>query len=209
MLANKIVSVGVVLGVAIIAASGGYYYSARADVPGDNVPGDNIQVVTGKTHAKPAERTSTIVLPGQTRSAWKIHDYKLKDINGVTHQLNDWKGKTILINFWASWCQPCQYEIPDLIALQKKYAAQGLQVVSYGLDEKAKLKNVVRSLGINYPVLIVPQGLRSKLLKQWGNKSAIIPHSVMIDKTGTIKYIHRGMISDDAIELYLLPLLKS
>ncbi|HGG59168.1 MAG TPA: TlpA family protein disulfide reductase, partial [Gammaproteobacteria bacterium] len=65
--------------------------------------------------------------------------FKLKGLDGKTHSLDEWKGKVIVLNFWASWCAPCQYEIKELIALQNEYGDKGLQVVSLGLDEERKL----------------------------------------------------------------------
>lgn len=185
--------------VACVSALAGYY--------GVHTSGNAANAAMQAARAQ-APEVATTTLPDKTRSAWVIHDYGLSDLDGVKHALSDWRGKVILMNFWATWCQPCQYEIPRLVALQKQYGDKGLQIVSYGLDERDKLKNVARSLMINYPVLVVPGGLKNKLLAKWGSASQIIPHSVVIDRDGEIRYIHRGMIDEDAIELYLLPLLS-
>ena len=154
-------------------------------------------------------RTATIALPAKTRNAWKIPAFHLPDLQGKQHQLTEWKGKVILLNFWASWCAPCQYEIRDFVKYQDKYQEK-LQIVSIGLDDKKKLANVKRSLEINYPVMFadIEQQSTRDLLAQWGNKDGFIPYSIIINKDGEIHYIHRGRLDEEAFEDFLLPLIE-
>lgn len=136
-----------------------------------------------------------------------LYTIELPDLSGESHSLKDWQGKTILLNFWASWCTPCQYEIPHLINYQKQYGENNFQVISIGLDEKRKLKNVKRSLGINYPVLVTSQQKGADLLTRLGNKQQIVPYTIIITKQGKIAYKHLGEFDDDAFKLYVEPLL--
>jgi len=136
-----------------------------------------------------------------------LHNIKLPDLSGESHSLKDWKGKVILLNFWASWCTPCQYEIPNLISYQKRYGGKKFQVVSIGLDEIRKLKNVKRSLGINYPVLVVSQQQGADLLVKLGDRQQIVPYTIILTKAGEISYTHQGEFDDNAFDLYVKPLL--
>jgi thiol-disulfide isomerase/thioredoxin len=81
-------------------------------------------------------------------------NYTLKDINGVDVHLASFKGKVILLNFWATWCGPCRVEIPDLIALQTQYADE-LVVLGISVDDEAdKMKPYAEDMKINYPLLV-------------------------------------------------------
>jgi thiol-disulfide isomerase/thioredoxin len=111
------------------------------------------------------------------------------------------------MNFWASWCAPCQYEIPEFVQYQEKYRDKGLQLIGIGVDEKRKLANVARSLEINYPVLVIDPSAAGPLLTRWGNTTGIIPYTVVIARDGHIKYIHRGQFDDEAFQTYVAPLL--
>ena len=153
-------------------------------------------------------KTTTMALPDKTNNAWEIPAFKLKGLDGQIHQLDEWKGQVIMLNFWASWCGPCQYEIPEFVAYQKTYGDKGLQVVGIGIDEERKLRNVARTLEINYPVLILDPFDSKRVLTHWGNENGLIPHTVVIDRDGRIKYIHRGKMGEREFNAYVLPLLN-
>ncbi len=152
-------------------------------------------------------KTATLALPERTNNAWEMTPIKLPSTQGETRTLSDWKGKVIMLNFWASWCAPCQFEIPRFVGYQQKFADQGLQIIGVGLDDIAKLKNVERSLNMNYPTLVVTQEKGAELLKKWGNKQQVVPYTVVIAQDGTIVYIHRGGLDDEVFNEYVRPLL--
>lgn len=81
-------------------------------------------------------------------------DLNLKDINGNMVNLSDYKGKVIILDFFATWCPPCKEEIPDFIELQKKYCGQGFTMIGISLSKMGEMKSFVERMGINYPVLI-------------------------------------------------------
>lgn len=141
-------------------------------------------------------------------NAWALPPLVRKDLSGVERNLYDWHGRVILLNFWATWCAPCQMEIPNLMDYQARYGDQGLQVVSVGMDEARKLKNFVRSVGINYPVLVAAQRSDLDLLRTWGNAQGILPYSVIIDRDGHLVFSRAGIFDDEAFETYVMPLLQ-
>jgi peroxiredoxin len=136
-----------------------------------------------------------------------IPDIQYPDLSGTPQNLQQWRGKVLLLNFWASWCSPCLAEIDHLIEYQDKFAAQGLQVVGLGIDEPRKLKNVQRSLQINYPVLAADQRESRSLLKAWGNTTGMIPYTLIFDKQGKIVRAQRGIIDEQIFDTLVKPLL--
>jgi peroxiredoxin len=152
--------------------------------------------------------TATTALPAKTRNAWELPAFSLMGLDGKQHSLEEWKGQVILLNFWASLCAPCQYEIKDFVRYQESYGGRGLQIVGIGVDEERRLRNVNRTLGINYPVLVLDQANDGKILADWGNEQGLIPYTVVIGGDGQISYIHRGQIDDKAFNRFVLPLLK-
>lgn len=152
-------------------------------------------------------KTATTVLPAKTRSAWDMPKFQLKGLDGAVHGLEEWKGQVIMLNFWASWCASCQYEIKDFVRYQEQYGDRGLQIIGLGLDEARKLQNVKRTLGINYPVLVMDPVNDLNMLADWGNDKQFIPYTVVIAADGEINYIHRGQMDDIAFNEFVLPLL--
>ena len=84
-------------------------------------------------------------------------DFELKALDGKTIHLSDYRGKAVLLNFWATWCQPCKIEMPWFAELQKQYGPEGLQVVGIAVDEDASTDDLAKfagNLGVNYPILV-------------------------------------------------------
>lgn len=140
-------------------------------------------------------------------SAYKQEKLLFKGLDGSRHSLEEWRGKVIVLNFWATWCSPCLYEIPDFVAYQEKYKMRGLQIIGVGLDEEKKLRNVQRTLGINYPILFTDPKSDSRLMALWGNSSGIVPYSVVINRDGRIAYTHHGLMTLETFNESVLPLL--
>ncbi|MBI5890205.1 MAG: TlpA family protein disulfide reductase [Nitrosomonadales bacterium] len=133
--------------------------------------------------------------------------FTLPGLDGKPHQLAEWKNKVVLLNFWASWCSPCQSEIRDLVAYQNQYGADGLQIVGIGLDDEAKLRNVHRSLEINYPVLLANTP-DNTLMSRYGNTQGVVPFSVLIARNGEVVYTHTGLISREMFAEEVIPRLR-
>lgn len=147
------------------------------------------------------------VLPPKAHPKREMKSFLLPDLDGVRHSLEDWKGKVIMLNFWATWCSPCLYEIRDFVAFQERYKARGLQIIGLGLDDKTKLRNVQRSLEINYPVLVADPVENGGLMAQWGNSTGVVPYTVVVDRNGRVAYVHHGLMNSDVFDEYVLPLL--
>ncbi|MCP2519925.1 TlpA family protein disulfide reductase [Candidatus Aminicenantes bacterium AC-335-A11] len=117
-------------------------------------------------------------------------DFTLQDINGNLVRLSDFRGKIIILNFWATWCPPCRKEIPIFIKLYKKYKDEGLVIIGISLDRGGKEVVIpfVKKYGINYPVLIGT----SEVEEAYGGIRGI-PTTFIIDKEGKIRKKHIGL----------------
>jgi thiol-disulfide isomerase/thioredoxin len=143
-----------------------------------------------------------IVAYGQDSRAKEL---TLKDIHGRYVRLSDYRGKVVLINFWATWCPPCRAEIPDLIRLQRDYRSAGLQVVgiTYPPQKLTTVRAFVRSLKMNYPV-----SLGTKKTKLLFSESETLPMTIVIGKDGTVKDIIDGILLPEEFEQKIKPLLN-
>lgn len=141
-------------------------------------------------------------------NAWELPPLILNDLEGKKHNLYNWHGTVIMLNFWATWCGPCQIEIPDFIEYQTRYGDKGLQIIGVGLDEVHKLRNYVRTVGINYPILQADPELQYSLLKQWGNPFGILPFTVIIGRDGHLVFMQQGILNQKAFDSMVKPLLN-
>jgi cytochrome c biogenesis protein CcmG/thiol:disulfide interchange protein DsbE len=107
--------------------------------------------------------------------------FTLTDISGKSVSLADFKGKVVVLDFWATWCPPCRKEIPDFISIQNEYGSQGVQIVGIALDELPKVQAFVRTNGMNYPVLMGNDAITAR----YGGIEGI-PTTFIIDRTGKI-----------------------
>jgi thiol-disulfide isomerase/thioredoxin len=134
-------------------------------------------------------------------------DFTLKDMNGVDVKLASFKGKPIVVNFWATWCGPCRAEIPSLVELQKRYGEEGKDVVILGIsvdDPIEKLKPYASQMKMNYPVLVGNgrDDVQDAFGPLWG-----IPVTVFIDREGRIAKKHSGIASKEQFEQEIKALL--
>jgi peroxiredoxin len=166
-------------------------------------------VAYAETDIGPGRSDGTVSKASVTHAASekKANALSLMGLDGAMHSLEDWKGKVVVLNFWATWCSPCLSEIPDFVAYQDQYKTRGLQIIGVGLDEEKKLRNVQRTLEINYPVLVADPKKNGPLMESWGNNSGIVPYSVVIDRNGRVAYTHHGQIDRDTFNENILPLL--
>jgi peroxiredoxin len=132
--------------------------------------------------------------------------FTLKDMHGKDVRLSDYKGKVILLNFWATWCGPCKYEIPAFVELQAKYRDQGFVVLGVSTDDPPdKLRTFADQYKINYPVL---QGRdRTDFVDDaWGPMWGI-PVSFFIGRNGTICRKQTGLATKEQLEKEIKALL--
>jgi thiol-disulfide isomerase/thioredoxin len=129
----------------------------------------------------------------------------LKDIRGRTLRLGDYRGKVVLLNFWATWCAPCRAEMPDLVKWQREYRGRGLQVigVTYPPQELAEVRQFARSIKVNYPIV-----LGSEEMKAQFDQGETLPVTVVIDRKGTVRGVIQGILYPEEFEQVVKPLLQ-
>lgn len=131
----------------------------------------------------------------------------LPDIHGENQAVSQWLGKVMVVNFWATWCTPCQEEIPEFIETQEKFRDQGLVFVGIAIDQADKVKMFSQDFGINYPVLVGSLNTWS-VAQAAGNRMSVLPYTVVINRSGEIVETYVGRVSLKKLEKLVIPLLK-
>jgi peroxiredoxin len=125
-------------------------------------------------------------------------DFTLKDLKGKDVRLADYKGKVVLVNFWATWCGPCKYEIPMFVDLQQRYGDKGLAFLGISVDDPlAELTPFVAKYKMNYPVLI---GLGREDVQEAYGPMFGIPVTVVVGRDGSICTRYFGLRSKERFE---------
>ena len=137
----------------------------------------------------------------------KRPEFQMADLEGKLHNINEWDGKVILLNFWATWCPPCRKEIPAFIELQEKYGPSGFQVIGVAIDQPDLVEEFSDSMGVNYP-LLVGEDDAIDIGIEYGNRMNVLPYSVIINHEGMIRFIKKGEVTRDEVEELIKPLLK-
>jgi thiol-disulfide isomerase/thioredoxin len=132
--------------------------------------------------------------------------FTLKSVDGKTVSLGDYKGKAVLLNFWATWCGPCKLEMPWLIQLQKKYASQGFTVVGISEDDGStkEVSDFMAKMGVDYPVLMYDDQMN----KAYGGID-YLPTSYYIGRDGKVIVESGGLISESEMEANIQKILAT
>jgi cytochrome c biogenesis protein CcmG/thiol:disulfide interchange protein DsbE len=146
--------------------------------------------------------TSTGSVPA--RIGAHLDNFSLPDLNGKAVQLSDYAGRPVLINAWATWCPPCQMEMPDLNAYYQKYRSQGLVILAVNAGETAsQASTYVLQLGLTFPVLLDSDERLMDVLH-----INDYPTSILVGRDGVVKAIHIGSMTQQIIESEITPFLN-
>jgi thiol-disulfide isomerase/thioredoxin len=125
----------------------------------------------------------------------------LTDLEGKTHTLEDWHGKLLMVNFWATWCAPCLKEIPLLTQAQKDYAGRGLQIIGPAVDDPDEVRKAAKGpLAINYPVMTGSPDMMLGLLNDFGNTAGALPFTVIVAADGRVVHQQLGEFSAEDLK---------
>lgn len=130
----------------------------------------------------------------------------LPDLDGRDQPLAQWRGKVLVVNFWATWCAPCREEMPHFIAAQARDGAKGLQFVGIAVDHVDKVRDFAREIGVNYPTLIGGFGA-IELSKALGNELQALPFTIVLDRAGNVAHTQLGPLPLARLDALLRPLL--
>ncbi|WP_338065708.1 TlpA disulfide reductase family protein [Dyella jiangningensis] len=171
---------GIILGLAVaVAAAGGW-----------------LQHASRQAHAPAGEPAVDV---GSTAP-----DLSLPALDGKQHRLSDYRGRRVLLNFWATWCAPCLKEMPALARTQANVGEKGAIVIGIAMDDPARVKAFLASHPVNYPILIGSLESPSTSL-QLGNVGELLPYSVLLDENGRVLATRRGVLDDDQLQRWLAP----
>ena len=125
-------------------------------------------------------------------------DFELNvvDAHGKSIKLSSLRGKAVLLNFWATWCEPCKIEMPWFVDLQKQYGPEGLQIVGVSMDDESEktVADFAKKMGVNYPILVGTE----KVADLYGGVEGL-PTSYFIDRSGKVVAREAGLISESRI----------
>jgi thiol-disulfide isomerase/thioredoxin len=194
----------VVAGVAIALALLVVMLAPGTQQPAPSTPASTGSgALTGSPNSAEADAAADAKVAGSAAPL----SFTMKDMNGVDVKLSSFKGKPIVVNFWATWCGPCRAEIPSLVELQKKYGGPGQDLVVLGIsvdDPIEKLKPYATEMKMNYPVLVGSQ--REDVTEAFGPLWGI-PVTVFIGRDGTIHKKHSGIATKEQFEQEIKALL--
>jgi peroxiredoxin len=149
-----------------------------------------------RRHNQSPEAKAVAKLQGQ-----QAHDFTLQSLDGKTIHLSDFRGKAVLLNFWATWCEPCKLEMPWFVDLQKQYGAQGLQVVGVAMDDAdvEDIAKFAKEMDVDYPILVGKESARDAIGNDYGGVP-FLPESFFISRDGRILDKVLGLKSKSEIE---------
>ncbi len=140
---------------------------------------------------------------GPARVGKRLADFSLQTLDGRTVQLSDYRGHTVLINAWATWCPPCRREMPDLHDLYLRYQSSGVELLALNAGESPDLvQEYIQQSGFTFPVLLDPG---TKVLNQLGIHD--YPTTLLVDPQGVVQVLHIGLLTPAAIDTELVPYL--
>ena len=132
---------------------------------------------------------------------------KFDDLEGKSRALSEWRGKVLVVNFWATWCPPCLKEIPAFVDLQRRLGPEGLQFVGVALDGRDEVAAFVRDHAVNYPVMAGEEEV-ARYMQQMGNGIGALPFTLVFDTQGKVRHVQQGEWTGPEAEAVLKPLLS-
>ncbi|TAM58124.1 MAG: TlpA family protein disulfide reductase [Rhodanobacter sp.] len=148
-------------------------------------------------HRGPLSATADSSLAGQPAPP-----LSLPDLDGRQHRLSDYRGRRVLLNFWASWCGPCLDEMPALTRAQAKFGDHGVVIVGIAMDEPGRVRAFLATHRLNYPVWLGQLGAPDSS-RQLGDTQGVLPYSVLLDADGRVQATHVGAVPAAQLEAWL------
>ena len=139
-------------------------------------------------------------------AAAALNGLALPDADGKEQRMDQWRGKVVIVNFWATWCAPCREEMPEFMKSQNELGPKGLQIVGIAVDQADKVRQFTAEIGLNYPALIGGFGAM-ELSRALGNTVMALPFTVILDRKGSIVHTQLGILKPDKLHAVVKQLL--
>jgi peroxiredoxin len=147
-----------------------------------------------------------VVAPNADGDAAPLLAVSLPDIEGRPQRLDQWRGKVLVVNFWATWCVPCRDEMRDFIRTQKSTGDKGLQFVGIAIDNADKVQQFAKEIDLNYPALI--GGMEAmQLSHSVGNELMALPFTIIVSRDGKIAHTQLGPLKQAQLDSIVAKLL--
>ncbi len=125
---------------------------------------------------------------------------------GKDQALGQWRGRLLIVNFWATWCVPCRDEMPMFVKAQQQFGDKGLQFVGIAIDEGDKVRQFAAEIGLNYPALVGGYGA-IELSRTFGNRLGALPFTMIIDRSGHVVHTQLGPLKEAQLDTFISQLL--
>lgn len=142
----------------------------------------------------------TALVGRPSEAATRAADFSLRDLNNTTQTLSQYKGKVVLVNFWATWCGPCQVEMTHLQQMYTELGAKGFVVLGISADDArsaSMVKPLIQSKGLTYPILLDSQ---TTVVSQY-NPAKTMPYNVLVDRSGNVSQVFSGYNPGDEVKV--------
>ena len=131
-------------------------------------------------------------------------EFTLPDLDGRTRRPEEWNGKVLVVNFWATWCAPCRKEIPLLIDLERR--RPGVRVIGIAVDRPEAVRAFAEEIGIDYPILL--DDLQGSTMRRYGNRVGALPFTVITGRDGVVAYVRLGELEPTELDRVTAALLR-
>jgi len=136
----------------------------------------------------------------------KLFAIDFASVNNQQQKLAAFKGKVLVLNFWATWCPPCRQEMPAFSKVQESLGNRGVQIIGIGIDSPSAIKEFALQYPVSYP-LLMGGSTGMDLMRQLGNPNAALPYTFVIGRNGQAAFSHLGMLTEETLAERLKPLL--
>lgn len=156
----------------------------------------------GVNKQEPAGPLTTAIAPTDGRPHTPVSALfaeSMNDPKGTRQALSQWKGKALIVNFWAPWCAPCVEEMPELAQLARDSAAKNIHVIGIGIDSPTNIAQFAEKFKISYPLYVAGMS-GTDLARQFGNAGGGLPYTVLIGADGQVKKTYLGRLKFDELK---------
>lgn len=182
-----------VLLIGVIGAAGGFWFGSRASTRSDAE-----RLITAATQP-PAPAETMTPAPDAVQTLFAT---ALDDLAGKAVKLDRYKGKTLIVNFWASWCPPCIAEMPELSRFYQEHGSKNIQMIGIAIDNPTSVRNFLKTHAVSYPVYLGGMG-GTDLSAKLGDNQGGLPFTVIITPDGRITYQKLGQTSYTELQKHI------